>query len=162
MNQWMWAAAKSWRRKKKIEDILETSERNEICWHLEFLNLTWWDLCQTNDPQNCKIINLCCFVLCAQSCPTLCDPMDCSLPGSSVYGNFPRENIGVGCHALLQGIFPTQRPNPGLPHCRQSLYCLSQQGSLVQAIGRSIVGGELENLTIRINQPKVNQHFINT
>ena len=31
----------------------------------------------------------------------------------------PGENIGVGCHALLQGIFPTQGSNPGLPHCRQ-------------------------------------------
>jgi len=45
-------------------------------------------------------------VLClvAQSC----DPMDCSLPGSSVHGDSPGKNTGVGCHALLQGIFPTQ------------------------------------------------------
>ena len=42
----------------------------------------------------------------------LCDPMDCSLPGSSVHGIF--QNIGVGCHALLQGIFPTQGSNPHL------------------------------------------------
>ena len=43
-------------------------------------------------------------VLClvAQSCPTLCDPMDCSLPGSSVHGDSPSKNTGVGCHALLQ------------------------------------------------------------
>ena len=33
------------------------------------------------------------------------------------------------CHALLQGIFPTQGSNPGLPHCRQILCCLSYQGS---------------------------------
>ena len=44
--------------------------------------------------------------LVAQSCPTLCDPMDCSPPGSSVHGDFPGKNIGVGFHALLQGIFP--------------------------------------------------------
>ena len=31
----------------------------------------------------------------------------------------------MGCHALLHGIFPTQRSNPGLPHCRWILYCLS-------------------------------------
>ena len=37
-------------------------------------------------------------------------------------------NTGVGCCALLQGIFPTQGLNPGLPHCRQILYCLSLQG----------------------------------
>ena len=47
-------------------------------------------------------------VLClvAQSCLTLCDPMDCSPPGSSVHGDSPGKNTGVGCHALLQGIFP--------------------------------------------------------
>ena len=36
--------------------------------------------------------------------------MDCSLPGSSVHGT-PGKNTGVGCHALLQGFFPTQRSN---------------------------------------------------
>ena len=41
----------------------------------------------------------------------------------------PGENTGVGCHALLQEIFPTQGSNPGLPHCRQILYWLSHQGS---------------------------------
>ena len=39
-----------------------------------------------------------------------------------------RKNIGVGFHALLQGIFPTQGSNPGLPHCRWILYHLSHQG----------------------------------
>ena len=57
-----------------------------------------------------------------QSCQTLCDPMDCSLPGSSVHGDSPAKNTGVGCHALLQGIFPTQGSNPCLPHSRQILY----------------------------------------
>ena len=46
-------------------------------------------------------------------------------PGSSVHGDFQGKNTGVGCHALLQGIFPTQGSNPGLPHCR----CLSHQGN---------------------------------
>ena len=58
------------------------------------------------------------------------DPMDCSLPGSSVLGIFPGKNTGVGCHFLLQEIFPKQGLNPGLPHCRQMLYRLSHQGSL--------------------------------
>ena len=49
--------------------------------------------------------------LVAQSCPTLCDPMDCSLPGSFVHGDSPGKHTGVGCHALLQGIFPTQGLN---------------------------------------------------
>ena len=66
-------------------------------------------------------------VLClvAQSCPTLCDPMDCSPPDSSVHGDSPDKNTGVGCHVLLE-IFPTQGSNPGLTHCRQILYHLSQ------------------------------------
>ena len=53
--------------------------------------------------------------------------MDYSPPGSSVHGDSPGKNTGMGCRALLQGIFPTQGPNPGLPHCRQRLYCLSHQ-----------------------------------
>ena len=44
--------------------------------------------------------------------------------------NSPGQNTGVGSLSLLQGIFPTQGSNPGLPHCRQILYQLSHQGSL--------------------------------
>ena len=88
---------------------------------------------------------VCCAVLClvAQLCPTLYGPMDCSLPGSSVQGDSPgkrlerllcpggfsRQKTGVGCHALLRGIFPIQASNPGLPHCRPVLCHLSHQGS---------------------------------
>ena len=64
-----------------------------------------------------------------QSCPTPRDPMDYSLPGSSVHGSFPGKSTGVGCHCLLQGIFPTQGSNHGLLHHRQMLYHLSHQGS---------------------------------
>ena len=46
--------------------------------------------------------------LITQSCPILCDPMDCNPPGFSVLGDSPGKNTGMGCHALLQGIFPTQ------------------------------------------------------
>ena len=67
--------------------------------------------------------------LATQSYPTLWDPVDCSPPGSSVLGDFPGKNTGVGCHALLEGIFPTQGKNPGLPYCRQILYHLRHQGS---------------------------------
>ena len=137
-----------------------------------------------------------------QSCPTLCNPMDCSLPGSSIHGifratvlewgaiafshdtecfkhisisalcalqqwawekmsqgsawvpktletresesrsvksdssqphglcspwNSPGQNTTVGSHSLLQGVFPTQGSNPGLPHWRRILYHLSQR-----------------------------------
>ena len=43
--------------------------------------------------------------------------------------NSPGQNSGVSSHSLLQGIFPTQGSNPGLPHCRWILYQLSHQGS---------------------------------
>ena len=50
----------------------------------------------------------------AKSGPTLCDPMDCSLPDFSVHGIFPGKNTGVGCHFLLQGIF-VMAPHERLP-----------------------------------------------
>ena len=56
-------------------------------------------------------------MMCAMSlqlCPTLCDHMDYSLPGSSVHGISQARNTGVGCHFLPQGIFPTQGLNPSL------------------------------------------------
>ena len=45
---------------------------------------------------------------------TLCNSVGCSSPGYSVHGDSPGKNTGVGCHALLQGIFPTQGSNSGL------------------------------------------------
>ena len=61
------------------------------------------------------------------SCPTLCETMDCSLPGSSVDGDSPSKKTGVSWHTLLQGIFPTQGSNQN-----QGLLCLLhwQLGSL--------------------------------
>ena len=56
--------------------------------------------------------------LVTQLCPTLCDPMDCNPPGSSVHGDSPGRNTGVGCHALLQGILPTQGIEPRSPALR--------------------------------------------
>ena len=55
---------------------------------------------------------LCVCAKSLQSCLTLCDPMDYSPPGSSVHEDSPGKNTGVGCHALLQGIFPTQGWKP--------------------------------------------------
>ena len=70
-----------------------------------------------------------CVCLVSQSCPITCNPTDCNPPGSSVHGDSPSKKTEVGCHFLLQGIFPIQGSNPGLPHYRRILYCLSQQGS---------------------------------
>ena len=52
--------------------------------------------------------------LVVQSCPTICNSVDHSPPGSSVREILPGKNTGVGCHALLQGIFPTQGLDPSL------------------------------------------------
>ena len=69
----------------------------------------------------------------AQSCLTLCNPMDCSPPDSSVHGIFQasiREQVAIS----FSGIFLTQCLNPGLLHCRQILYHLSHQGRQASAV----------------------------
>ena len=68
-------------------------------------------------------LSLCSFVKVAQSCPTL------RLHGLHSSRNSPGQNTGVGSISLLQGIFPTQESNPGVPHCRQILYQLTHKGS---------------------------------
>ena len=76
-------------------------------------------------------IVLCCAVPCSVASVT----SDSLLPHGLQPGrrlcpwNFPDKNTGVGCHALLQGIFPTQESNPGFLHCRWVLYHLYHQGS---------------------------------
>ena len=57
----------------------------------------------------------CCHLV-AQSRQTLCDPVDCSPPGSSDHGDSPGKNTGVSCQSLLQGIFLAQGSNAGLLH----------------------------------------------
>ena len=139
--------------------------------------------CQAGKAGNAEsiIFSTCVHAQALQSCLTLCDPMDCSLPGSSVHGvlqarilewvampsskgssqprnrtyvsstagrffthwatwetlqphglygpwNSSGQNTGVGSLSLLQGIFPTQGSNPGLPHCRWILYQLNHKG----------------------------------
>ena len=78
----------------------------------------------------CACVYVCvCERSLAQLCPTLCDPMVCSPPGSSVHGDSPGKNTGVGCHSVLQGIFLTQEWNLGLLLCSWILYWLSHQES---------------------------------
>ena len=70
----------------------------------------------------------CLLVLVAQSCPTLCDPVDCThrllCPWDS-----PGKNTGASSYSLFQRIFPTQELNPGLLNCIWILYHLSHQRS---------------------------------
>ena len=60
----------------------------------------------SHDAGSVTLFYIHCTCVGAQSCPTLCDPRDCSPPGSSVRGIFPGKNTGVGCHFLLHGTFP--------------------------------------------------------
>ena len=66
--------------------------------------------------------------VCAQSCPTLCNLMNRSPPGSSLHG-IPDKNTGVGCHLLFQGTFPTQGSNMCLLYQQMDSLPLSCHGS---------------------------------
>ena len=57
-----------------------------------------------------------------QSYPTLCDTMDSSPPGSSVHGDSPGKDTGVGSHALLEGIIPTKGSN-----LRLYVFCIGRR-----------------------------------
>ena len=70
-----------------------------------------------------------------QSCLTLSDPKDYSPQGSSRPWDPLGKNTGVGCHALLQGIFPTKGLNSHLLHCRQILYCWATREALIIYLG---------------------------
>ena len=99
----------------------------------EKLLIFWPGRCQVSlVSNNISVISILVICLVAQwlSHVWLCNPMDCNPPGSSVHGDSPGQNTGMGCHDLFQGIFPTQGSNSGPPHCRQILYSLSHQESL--------------------------------
>ena len=101
-------------------------------------NLYGKSICKRVDTSMCVYIshthththtyNVLCLV--AQSYLTFCGPIDCRPPGSSVYEDSPGKSTGMGCHALLQGIFPPQGSNRGFPHHRCILYHLHYQESL--------------------------------
>ena len=81
-----------------------------------------WDSPGKNTGVGCHFLLQCMKVKSesevAQSCLTLSNPMDCSLPGSSVHGIFPGKSTGVGCHCLLRkSSFPI--PNPISPNQKQ-------------------------------------------
>ena len=95
----------------------------------------WWEEIQMREDLEGRcgwgggLHGACCAALGWSACLTLCNPMDCNPPGSSVHGDSPGKNTGVSSLSLLQGNFPTQGSNPGLPHCRWILHQMSQQGS---------------------------------
>ena len=70
-------------------------------------------------------VHVVCVCLVTHLCQLFCDPMDCSLPGSSVHGIFQARILEWVAISLLKGIFLTQGPNPhllSLLHCRRILY----------------------------------------
>ena len=88
-------------------------------------------------------------------------PLSMGFPGKNIGVGFPDKNTGVGCRFLLQGIFPTQGSKPGFLHCRQTLYCLSHQGSRnneVVLLFPSPVDHVLSELTTMIHPSWVNLH----
>ena len=75
-----------------------------------------------------------------QSCPTLCNPTECSLQ-APLFIRFSSKNIGVGCHALLQEIFPTQGSNQHLLHLLHWQACslsLAPPGKLSRKLNLSL------------------------
>ena len=101
--------------------VLSVSFRGALYSNVNKDNVKEWNV------QMLSFERVLCFV--TQLCPTLCDPTDCSPPGSSVHGDSPGKNTGVCSLSLLQGIFPTQESKQGLLHCKRILYKLSYQGS---------------------------------
>ena len=65
----------------------------------------------------------------AQSCPTLCDPMNYTACHAPLSMEFSRPEYWIGLPFPSPGIFPIQGLNPGHPHCRWILNHLSHQGS---------------------------------
>ena len=79
---------------------------------ISYIGHMMWLSYRSGEDELCGL-SLC---VCAQLFPTLCDPMDCSLPGCSVHGIFPGKNTGVDCHFLFQVLFLTQELNLSLQH----------------------------------------------
>ena len=69
------------------------------------------------------------FLMVSQYVTLAMDPMNCSSPGSLIHGILQARILKWSAISFLQGIFLTQGLNLVLPHCKQTLYCLSYQGS---------------------------------
>ena len=82
---------------------------------------------------------------------SLCDPMECSPPGSSIHGDSPGKNTGVGCQALLQEIFPTHGSKPHLlclPALASGFFTTSTTGEAwAQIVEQWLMSEQMLNLT---------------
>ena len=89
---------------------------------------------QTRDRTHVSCNGVCACCCFSQVQP--CNPMDCNLPGPSVRRDSPGKNTGVGCHALLQGVFPTQGWNLHLLLC---VFCTGRQILYHQPTGKPCI-----------------------
>ena len=99
-------------------------------------------------------------VLVAQSCPTLCDPMDCSPPGSWVHGILQARILEWVAISFLQGIFLAQGSSPGFLHCRQTLYLLSHQGSPMLTIISKIIDDFMSPSIVSLSIYKLKRNIL--
>ena len=115
--------------------ILHESAANKSMLNEVYLLYTPADYLLERHPDFCILV--CVSAQPLQSCLTLCDPIYHSLPASSVHGDSPGKNTGVGCHALLQWIFLTQGWNPhllSLLHWQEVSLPLAPPGQLSQSV----------------------------
>ena len=110
---WCWNCWCSTSPKRREVGFKHSATGNlvELVWRELAIFRNWF-----HDSNHCISSYLCVLGLVTHFYPTLSDPIDCSPPGSSVYGDSPSKNTRVGSHDLLQGIFWTYGSNPGLPH----------------------------------------------
>ena len=104
----------------------------KVCWCLT----CWFPLVRSSqakfihfEGESKIVLSIIMKVKVAHSCPTLCDSMDYIVCQAPLSMEFSRQEYWSRLPFPSPGIFPTQGSNPGLPHCRQILYCLSHQGS---------------------------------
>ena len=90
------------------------------------MRLGWYDIIMNTLVSNnhSKSVSFSCSIIPSSLWPHGLQPTRLLCPW-----DFPGKDAGVGCHFLLQRIFPTQGSNPGLLHCRQILYWMSYKGS---------------------------------
>ena len=106
---------------------------------------------------------LCCVVLSHSVMSNSLWPPWMATLQDPAHGGSPGKNTRVGCHALLQGIFSTQRPNPDLPQLRWIFSLLSHQGSpwsenaFTQIVGKregssALIANDLEQQQVELKQ----------
>ena len=105
-----------------------------------------------------SILDLLGWLVKSLSCVQLCEPMDCNMPGSSVYGVLQARNTAVDCHFLLQGIFPDQGSNLCLLQWQAGSLPLSHQGiSWTNRSGSSLTGSSELGISLLPDEYQVRQ-----